>query len=91
MSDEIIIDTSSGTNDERYCTWYTCPDCDCYSIALEYNYCPECGKEINWDTSTVDRIKKKQEKKQEKEQEKEQIHNPAIDEIRRQLIEGELI
>lgn len=34
---------------EELCeTWYECNVCGCYEILGTFNYCPRCGKEIDW-------------------------------------------
>jgi uncharacterized membrane protein YvbJ len=50
--------------DEWWCDWYLCPNCDTMNIADSFNYCPECGKKIEWIDS---RIKTKEEELSEKE------------------------
>lgn len=36
------------TEDELYCDWYKCRNCEETDIAEDFNYCPNCGVRINW-------------------------------------------
>ncbi len=36
--------------DEWYTMWYHCHTCNCTSIAEFFNYCPECGRKIEWNS-----------------------------------------
>ena len=32
-----------------YTIWYSCLNCNSWDITKEYKYCPNCGKEIDWE------------------------------------------
>lgn len=32
--------------DEMYTTWYRCPDCKETNVAQDFNFCPDCGKDL---------------------------------------------
>lgn len=34
--------------EEIYAKWYRCNECDCMDILDTYNFCPICGKRIDW-------------------------------------------
>ena len=34
--------------DEMYIEFFQCPECRCDAIISSFNYCPGCGKKIEW-------------------------------------------
>jgi len=43
-----ITDDCYSTTDEIYCTFYKCKKCDSTDLQENFNYCPECGSELEW-------------------------------------------
>ena len=46
----VINDDTKHGKDEWWCNWYKCPNCEDSCIANHYNFCPICGKRIEWQT-----------------------------------------
>jgi hypothetical protein len=46
----ILLDPRAGEDDELYTEWWTCtfPGCDYGRILRSANFCPGCGKKIEW-------------------------------------------
>ena len=34
--------------DEYWCFWFKCPDCECRNVMEEANYCQDCGIKLRW-------------------------------------------
>ena len=44
----ICVHSQLGDCDEIYCDWFNCPACGDGYIMHESNYCPGCGRKIEW-------------------------------------------
>jgi hypothetical protein len=44
----IVADKDSTGKDEWWCTWFICRNCKKNWLYMEFNYCPNCGKELVW-------------------------------------------
>ena len=53
MSDKTKIE-EQGWN-ELYAMWFECLNCGSIDIADGYNYCPNCGKEIDWEVGRYEK------------------------------------
>jgi hypothetical protein len=54
MSEIVHIghDDSLG-EEEYYHEWFKCPNCQILKVETDFNYCPGCGRKIEWDEEVL--------------------------------------
>lgn len=48
MEDKNKVTIEEIYTEEVYATWYKCNECGCVDILDTFNFCPNCGKELDW-------------------------------------------
>ena len=56
MADVCKIDLEDFEHDAWEGNWYKCPACKFNSIALEFNFCPDCGVKLTYDEEELQEI-----------------------------------
>ena len=44
----MLVDETTGYQDEAWCYWYECGVCGKHHIMEGSNYCPNCGVKLEW-------------------------------------------
>lgn len=58
MKDKLLITMNDFSySDDEWVEWFDCPNCKISLIQVFWKYCPNCGKELEWDEELKQMVK----------------------------------